>query len=144
RAPGANPPQTKTWAAYTPGGYFLQLDAMPMTPPTRGWIRVGNQYARYEGFSGNPNAANWTLNLCAPTFAYGVFTVPIPVGDVVEWVDNIADLEPHGLQWNYAQGTQSPGDDLIRTHPRHTPVVVLAMAQAPIEQWPPLQGFVQD
>jgi hypothetical protein len=144
-AAGANPPQTKTQTPFAPEGAAIYFYAMPMTPPPQGWIRIGNQYTRYKTIYGTPSVDGWGVALPTGPFAYGKFTVPIPAGEMVEWVDNIADLQPHGLTWDRPPGSQSPGEfDLIRTHPPDTPVVVLAMAQVPIEQWPPLEGFVQD
>jgi hypothetical protein len=144
-AGGANPPQTKTWTAFTPGDDYLYMPGMPLTPPPHAWIRIGNQYCRYSGIAGDPTMDNWAVGVPEPPFPYGFFTVPIPAGEIVEWVDSIIDLEPHGLLWNQPPGVTTDGEfDLIRAQPVDAPVVTLAMAQAPIETWPPLEGFVQD
>jgi hypothetical protein len=147
RANGANPPQTKIHGTFTPGQTTLLLKAMPTTPPAKGWVRVGNQYSRYESFTGDPHADGWTIYLPVATFPYGVFTVPIPIGETVEWVDALMYIEPAGLMWDaYSTPQPSPGeDDLIRAQVTSAPVVTLAMADDRVGVFPPLlEGFVQD
>ena len=143
---GANPPQATTKTAFTPGQTALVLNPMAVTPPAKGWIRVGNQYSCYALYTGTP-ATGITVQLPVASFPYGVFTEPIAVGALVEWVDAVMAFEPHGFQWT---GSGPPlwqhfaGDTLVRSHPPQTPVVTLAVAQMAIDRWPPLEGFVQD
>jgi hypothetical protein len=144
---GANPPQARTYAAFTPGDPFLQLQPVPAgtVPPLRGWVRVGGQLTRYSGINGDPvTNTPWLLVLPGQTFPYGVLTVPIPADESVEWVDAVQAFDTHGLSWTYGPGSPSEGDDAVRAHPTDTPVVTLAEADRPLDGWPPLEGFVQD
>jgi hypothetical protein len=141
---GANPPQARTLSPFTPGDAWLQLKAVPSAPPPRGWIRIAGQLSRYSGISGDPLSDGWMLALPVASFPYGVFTVPIPVDDIVEWVDAVMAFEPHGLSWTHGAGFTSGGDYAIRAHPSDTPVVTLAEADRPLDGWPPIEGFVQD
>ena len=143
-ASGANPPQTKTFAAFLPSDLVLTLRAMPMAPPVRGWVRIGNQFARYDGIIGSPAVDGWQISLPDPMLYphYGTFTIPIAADEVVEWIDGAMSLLMHGLTWDDTRGL---GDPFLRAHPVETPVVTLAMAQrTPIAPWPALEGFVQD
>jgi hypothetical protein len=146
-ANGANPPQTKVAAAFTVGQVGISLNQMPMLPPARGWIRIGNQYAYYSFYNGNPLTGQWQMFFANPAtdgpVPYGLFTVPIAAGETVEWVDAISNLQPHGLTWPGIVNP-APGDPYIRAHPTETPLVTLAVAQLAIGPWPPLEGFVQD
>lgn len=146
RPAGKNPPQGKVQYAYVPGGMYLQVAPVAVAPPPQGWIRVGNQYSRYAGITGNPVTEVFTLQLPAPTYTYGVFTVPIAVGDTVEWVDSVMSIAPHGLIWDAGIGQTEGENDLIRAQPTNTPVVTLAVAQVtpPSSSRPQLEGFVQD
>ena len=140
---GKNPPQTTVHTAYTPGQNFLVLKALPvgMVPPPAGWIRVGNQYARYASIVGTTTTDGWSLELVVtPAFIYGFITVPLGVGDTVEWVNGVVSMYPHGVGW----APQNGGDNTPRAQPADTPVVTLAVAEAALDQWPPLEGFVQD
>jgi len=146
-AAGKNTPQTQTALAFDPATEIrLTLKPMPIVPPIHGWIRVGNQYSRYSSSSGNPLTGNWTVDIAVPAnFPYGYFTVPIPAGSTVEWVDSLEAFHAHGLWWDHDDQPQTgSGDDLIRAQPTDTPVVTLAMAQTALDRWPPLEGFVQD
>lgn len=143
-AQGANPPQTHVALDFVPGDTYLYLNPMPVLPPPRGWIRAAGQYTRYSGYAQDPLTQTWALILPAATFPYGVFTVPIPIGETVDWVDAVMSLENHGLSWKNPPNSPSEGDDAIRTHPTDTPVVTLAEADRPLDGWPPLEGFVQD
>ncbi|HZD63159.1 MAG TPA: hypothetical protein VE200_10240 [Xanthobacteraceae bacterium] len=140
-----NPPQTKVNSGFLPGPYpnYLWCDQMPMTPPPQGWVRVGNQYSRYESILGNPLTENFRLFLPDPAYAYGIFTTGIEVGETVEWVDAAMFLQSYGLGWG-APNQTTPGDPDLRAHPTDTPVVTLAVAQMALDRWPPLEGFVQD
>lgn len=142
---GANAPQARTSAAYTPGDMFLFLKAVPTAPPPKGWIRVAGQFSRYDIVSGDPSVDGWGLLLpTVATFRYGLFTVPIPVDEPVEWVDAVMAFQPHGLAWTHVEGDRSGGDDVARGHPTDTPIVTLAEADRPLDGWPPIEGFVQD
>jgi hypothetical protein len=145
---GANPPQTTTAVAFTPGQTSLQLNLLlGVTPPPSGWIRVGNQYSRYANYTGNPNTGVWALFLPDPIMPYGTFTAAIPVGELVEWVDGVMAYEPHGLTWPIAPTppeTITGGEAQVRSHPAETPIVTLAVATMPQGKWPALEGFVQD
>jgi hypothetical protein len=145
-ANGAAPPQTHTAAAYDPAvSSVLSLKQMPTAPPAFGWVRIGNQYARYGSYTGNPTTGTWQLQLAGPSAPYGRFTVPIPIDEVVEWVDGAANIASMGLDWRIYPPTQRADDPLdIRGQPVQSPVVVVAMAQDPPSHWPELEGFVQD
>jgi hypothetical protein len=136
---GRNPPQTQTAAPFDPatGLNAVTLKPMPIVPPAIGWVRVGNQYARYAGIAGNPLTETWTMQIADPGHPYGRFTVPIPADTTVEWVDGAANLSVLNAIW------PPPTFDAL-AQPVDTPVVVLAYAQAPASTWPPLDGFVQD
>jgi hypothetical protein len=144
---GINPPQSRTLTAFAVGGGSLTLAAMPMGPPTQGWIRVGNQYAYYKGTVGNANTDGWQIVFPNPAtdgpVPYGRFTVPIALGETVEWVECLLNLQPHGLTWS-GFVNPAPGDATIRAHAVNTPLVTVARAQLPADTWPPLEGFVQD
>jgi hypothetical protein len=140
-AGGANPPQTKVFQDYLPGDP-LRLTKMLTLPPVNGWIRAGNQYSLYVGYTGDPlSDEGWVPGLPLPGVPYGTFTVPLAAGDTVEWVDAVMRVEPRGLGWGDPAGA---GDPLVRAEPVETPVVVLAVAETTRDQWPPLEGFVQD
>jgi hypothetical protein len=140
-ANGAQPPQGKTDTAFAPGD-ALSVAAVQTVPPPAGWIRVGNQYSRYESIVGNPLTGSFDLLLPTTNRPYGVFTEPIPVGETVEWVDCVMKLHSHGLWWG-EPGASSTGDDYIRAHPVGTPLVTLAEPQGNTpEVWP--EAFVQD
>jgi len=148
-ANGANPPQTKTQAAFTVGQLGMSLTAMPITPPATGWIRIGNQYAYYKAWQGTHTADGWQIFFFTPAdvggpLPYGVFTVPIAAGEIVEWVDAVTNLQPHGLTWPLQFPNPAPGDVTIRAHVTETPMVTIAVAATAHDQWPPLEGFVQD
>jgi hypothetical protein len=136
-----NPPQTRTAAAFTPGAGSMLLKAMLVTPPVRAWIRIGNQYSRYEQYTGNPLTGDWTIFLPAATFPYGKFTVAIPVDTTVEWVDSVGSFVPNGFDWGLDPVFAG---QLVHGQPVNTPVVTLAVAETPFEHWPQLEGFVQD
>ena len=147
RANGANPTQTKVRSPFTPGNAILQLDPVPasMVPPVSGWIRVGNQYSRYAGITGPPTGL-WQVDLPLGK-PYGMFTMPIPTGEIVEWVDALMYIEPAGLIWDaFATPQPSPGDNNnLRAQVTSAPVVTLAMADDRVGVFPPLlEGFVQD
>lgn len=145
RTAGANPPQTRTAQAFAKGDLFLHLQPMAIVPPTFGWIRVGNQYTMYAGYSGTPATGPWYLQVAEPSFEYGVLTAPVPVGETVEWVDSVVHLYPHGLGWEGAvPPAATPGDPTLRAHAVSTPVVTLAVAALAAGKWPALEGFVQD
>jgi hypothetical protein len=139
-ANGANPLQTKVAAAYVPGGGALRVDAVPVAPPPRGWIRVGNQYSLYYSYAGTPTTGPWDLHVPV-NYPYGSFTVPIPIGETVEWVDGVMEIGPRGLGWNVTLGAADP---IVRAQPTDTPVVTLAIAEQAADIWPLLEGFVQD
>jgi hypothetical protein len=146
-ANGANPPQTKVSSGYLPFAPYLWCEPMTVQPPARGWIRVGNQYSRYEGIVGNPTTGVFQLILPDPQYLYGVFTADIDTGETVEWVDCVMFLTPHGLIWGPPTfGTE--GDPAYRAHPTDTPVVSLSYAQAEVptdpSSWPQLESLVQD
>ena len=126
----------------------MTVAASPVMPPVQGWIRAGNQYAFYKQFTGNPLTENWFIWFLNPAtdgpVPYGLFTVPFPVGETVEWVDCVRNLYSHGLTWPATFVNPAPGDPFIRIHPVGTPVVTLAEADRPLNGWPPLEGFVQD
>jgi hypothetical protein len=141
---GANPPQARTVLPFTPGDTTLSLKPVTFTPPPRGWIQVAGQFSRYSSVTGNPTTENWGVYLPAASMPYGTFTVPIPVDEVVEWVNSVMAFEPHGLLWTHEEGFTTIGDQAIRAVPTDTPVVTLAEADRPLAGWPPLEGFVQD
>jgi hypothetical protein len=144
-----NTPQTRTHVAFTVGQTGLTLKAMPpgIGASPQGWIRVGNQYAFYKATVGNAAVDGWGVLFLDPAtdgpVPYGLFTVSIAEGDTVEWVDAIRNLHPHGLTWG-GFVNPPPGDPYIRSHVVDTPLVTLARAQMALDQWPPLEGFVQD
>jgi hypothetical protein len=73
--------------------------------------------------------------------------MPIPTGEIVEWVDALMYIEPAGLIWDaFATPQPSPGDnDNLRAQVTSAPVVTLAMADDRVGVFPPLlEGFVQD
>ena len=146
-AAGANPPQGKTAAAFTPGATTLTMHALLTMPPATGWIRVGNQYARYTAVVGNPLAEGWSLTLLSAA-PYGVFTAAVPVESTVEWIDGVMSLFSQGLQWDVVGGAAAPGDPFLRAHPTDDPVVTLAMRHLDSATfpsiWPELESFVQD
>jgi hypothetical protein len=145
-ANGAQPPQARTVQTFTPGVQtYLACGPIPMQPPPRGWIRVGNQYSRYQSITGNPLTENFTLNLPASSSAYGVFTAPIPLDELVEWVDCVMEIVPFGLVWG-ENSSATFTDPLLRAHPTDTPMVGLSVAQIPdaLATRPELEGFVQD
>ena len=149
-AAGANPPQTTTNRALAVGDGAIFLKAMPgVVPPARGWIRVGNQYAAYTAVNGSPTVNDWYLTLPFGV-PYGLLTVPIAIGETVEWVDAVMSVEPHGLMWNAAGSTViTTGDPNTRAQPINTPIVLLVVAEVPFydgdgRAWPQLEGFVQD
>lgn len=141
---GANPPQARTYAAFTPGNTTLQFKAVSFTPPPRGWIQVAGQFSRYATVTGNPATDGWSVTLPAASFPYGTFTVPIPIDEVVEWVNSVMSFVPHGLLWTHPEGFATIGDVALRAAPTDSPVVTLVEADRPLEGWPPLEGFVQD
>jgi hypothetical protein len=141
---GANPPQARVYLPFTPGDVSLFLKAVSFVPPPRGWIQVAGQFSRYASVTGNPASDNWSLTLPAASNPYGAFTVPIPVDEVVEWVNSVMAFEPHGLLWTHGVGFTTPGDSAVRAAPADTPVVTLAEADRPLDGWPPIEGFVQD
>jgi hypothetical protein len=144
-ANGAQPPQGRVQMAFVPGSFGLRLDPIKTLPPPNGWIRVGNQYARYEGYNQDPLLVVWELRLVSAVgpgaLAYGVLTEPIAVGETVEWVDAALKIHQHGL-WFGETGSSSTGDDFLRAHPVDTPLVTLAVPQENPALWP--EGFVQD
>jgi hypothetical protein len=141
---GANPPQARVLVPFTPGDASLVLKAVSFVPPPRGWIQIAGQFSRYGEVTGNPATDGWGLMLPVTSYPYGVFTVPIPVDELVYWVNSVMAFEPHGLSWTWGVGSTTPGDRNIRAAPTDTPVVTLAEADRPLEGWPPLEGFVQD
>ena len=147
---GANPPQTALSQAFVVGSNSLFLKAMPVAPPAAGWVRVGNQYARYTSIAGTPSAGEWQIILAPASAPYGRLTVPIPVDETVEWTDAILSIEPHGLLWDVNGSTViTVGDPTLRAQPIDTPVVVLYEREVPFHDgdgraWPQLEGFAQD
>jgi hypothetical protein len=144
---GINPPQSRVLTPFAVGQGSLTLAAMPMGPPTQGWIRVGNQYAYYKGTVGNANTDGWQVIFPNPAtdgpVPYGRFTVPIAAAETVEWVECVLNLQSHGLTWS-GFINPAPGDPTIRAHAVSTPLVTLARAETTNDKWPPLEGFVQD
>jgi hypothetical protein len=135
-ASGINPPQGYTAVAYTPGDPQLWMAPMTLAPPDTGWVRVGNQYTSYREIVPHPTIPG-AIGLHIPTAAnssYAYLSLAIPVGELVEWVDHLMRVYPSGYAW----------DPRLRPQPTATPVVVLAIAEAPVDSWPPLEGFVQD
>ena len=71
-----NPPQTQIAEAFIAGATTLLLKQTAVLPPPHGWIRIGNQYARYANYSGNPLTGTWTITLGSPSvYPYACFTV---------------------------------------------------------------------
>ena len=106
---------------------------------------MGNQYAAYTMFGGAPAAGEWWLQLNTGVWPYGILTVPIALGETVEWVDAIMYVEPQASGWDPTGSTViTAGDPLMRSQPPNTPVVVLAVDEVPFANWPHLEGFVQD
>jgi hypothetical protein len=146
-ADGSNPPQTQTQSTFDPASGLDQvgLKPMPMLPPPYGWVRVGNQYARYGSYSGDPLTGIWYLNIAGPGSPYGRFTVPIPADETVEWVDGAANMVTAPLDWRTVVVEPLPEWTTdTRAASVDTPVVVLAVAQVPLSSWPELESFVQD
>ena len=152
-ANGMNPPQTKVNAEYStlqpPYPQYLVCEPMEVQPPPTSWIRVGNQYTRYESIVGNPLTEVFMLVLPDSRSAYGVFTVNIPRGETVEWVDGCMRIYPAGIGVRYTDVQIGAGDTTLRAHPTDTPVVLLADAggdpyYSDPSQWPQIEGFVQD
>jgi hypothetical protein len=141
---GANPPQTRTQQAFTPGQMTIALEPLAVMPPPRGWIRIAGQFSRYASISGNPIAEAFLLHLPASSNPYGVFTVAIPAGEAVYWVDAVMSLEGHGVSWAGGSTVGHGADMDLRAEPSDSPVVTLAQASRPREGWPALEGFVQD
>jgi len=137
-AHGTNPPQTRLRVAYTPGAGELVCDPLTPAPPFQGWIRIGNQYAAYAATTTTGGTLN--LQLALTTHPYGQLTVPMGVGETVEWVDCVMEDYPHALQWLDA----TLRDPMVHAQLTDTPVVTLAVAQTTLDGWPPLEGFVQD
>jgi Concanavalin A-like lectin/glucanases superfamily len=147
-AGGINPPQTQTASAFDPASGLNQvaLKPMPMLPPPYGWVRVGNQYARYGSYDGDPLTGVWQLNIAGPAYPYGRFTVPIPADETVEWVDGMANMATAPINWRSIVVEPTPDWPAnTRAASVNTAVVTLAMAQAPLSAaWPDLEAFVQD
>jgi len=149
-ANGANPPQTKVAVDYAAGSPYLACTPMPIIPPAAGWVRVGNQYSRYDQFTGNSQTENWTLHLPnAVGMPYGVFTANIKVGDTVEWVDCVMAFSASGVWWNLPGQSFVADPDLNpRAQSTDAAVVTLAIAQTGVsgapDVWPEIEGFVQD
>jgi hypothetical protein len=136
---GVNPPQSRLIQAFTPGDTGLYCEPMTPLPPSQGWIRIGNQYAAYVSIE-SPGGGFLLLNLALAIHAYGHLTVPMAIGQTVEWVDCAMEDYPLGLQWQHADVT----DGIIHAQPIATPAVLFARAQTGLATWPPLEGFVQD
>jgi len=151
-ANGAQPPQAKVAVAFWVGPSVdrLFLAKMATVPPPLGWIRVGNQYARYDAVNGNPLTGQFWLQVWPSTATHGKFTEDIPIGETVEWVDCISRLTPHGHVWaGTPYGQSQTGSDPLHGHPSQTPIVILSYhpidgVSPPASKWPPLEGFVQD
>jgi hypothetical protein len=137
-APGTNPPQTVLTSAYTPGDGLLVCQALTPAPPLQGWVKVGGQFAGYQGSS--TAGAVLTLSLASPTHSFGQLNVPIAAGTLVEWVDGV--MEDYPLSINRLDAVTS---GVIWAQPTDTPVVLIGSAIAPNTfGWPRLEGFVQD
>jgi len=134
---GDNPPQTHLLEAFTAGGAEL-VCAWADVPP-QGWIRIGNQFAAYQGTVSRDG--NLILTLASSIHPYGQLTVSMAIGETVEWVDAVMEDYPLSLQGAL---NPSPLTGIIRSAPVDTPVVLFARAQAPLDGWPPIEGFVQD
>jgi len=135
---GANPPQTVLTSAYTPGDGSLFCQALTPPPPLQGWVKLGGQYAGYQGSS--TAGAVLTLSLASPSHSFGQLNVPIAAGTLVEWVDGV--MEDYPLSINRLDAVTS---GVIWSQPTDTPVVLMAGAIASnTNGWPRLEGFVQD
>lgn len=138
-AGGVNPPQSRVQVAFTPGDPVLSCDALTPPPPLQGWIRIGNQYAAYQ--SSSTTAGTLDLVLSDPALhPYGYLTVPMAVGETVEWVDSVMEDFAAPLSWIES----ILHDGRVWAQPTDAPVVTLAVAQQTLAGWPPLEGFVQD
>jgi hypothetical protein len=112
-----------------------------MPIPPQGWIRIGNQYAAYQGIEPAPPAGTIQLTLASSIHPYGQLTVPIAVGETVEWVDCVMEDYPAPLGWVHPIEATT-----VWAAPVDTPLVLLATATVDPYSgaWPPLEGFVQD
>jgi hypothetical protein len=136
-----SPPQAKVVIAFNPGEDRLWMSPVLTMPPVNGWVRVGNQYASYAGYTGTPLTANWGIHL-EPMNPYGFFTVPLAVGETVEWVDSVGLVASRNLDEEW-ETIYSPSFALLG-QPVDTPVVTLATAAVSQDTWPALEAFVQD
>lgn len=140
-ANGASPPQTRVQEAFVVGSGVLVCDPIPgATLQVNGWIRIGNQYAAYQAVLEHTGAV-LRLALASDVHAYGQLTVPVAVGETVEWLDCTMEDYYMGALYRSLRVDDSP---LVYAQPVETPVVTLAVAERPIGAWPPLVGFVQD
>ena len=138
---GVNPPQSRLIQAFTPGDTGLYCEAISPLPPAQGWIRIGNQYAAYVSIETVGGGSGYLLlNLALSIHAYGHLTVPMAIGQTVEWVDCAMEDYPLGLQWLHVSVT----DGIIHAQPVDTPAVLFARSQVGLDGWPPIEGFVQD
>jgi hypothetical protein len=138
-APGTNPIQTVLVSAYTPGDAGLACQALTPAPPPQGWVKIGGQFAGYQGTT-TGGAGGLTLTLASPAHSFGQLNVPIATGTLVEWVDCV--MEDYPLSINRLDPVTS---GVIWAQPTETPVVLIGSAIASNTfGWPRLEGFVQD
>jgi len=133
-----NPPQTRVALAFAVGDPILWCELTPVAPPIQGWIKIGGQFAAYQA-SGTQDGLLY-LNLASAIHPYGQLTVPMAIGETVEWVDCVMEDYPLSLQTT----APSPLNGIVRAAPVGTPVVVLARLASSLDGWPPIEGFVQD
>jgi hypothetical protein len=117
----------------------LTVDAFPafLGAVTVGWIKVGEQFIRYEQRSGNQFIVN------VATYPFGKMIAPVKTNDSVTWVDWVDEIQ--GLA-HYEGATL----DSLRAAIANTPLVVLAedrdtdVAQPWATALPPIEALVQD
>lgn len=122
----------------------LTVDAWPpfLTPGGAGWVKVGEQYLRYDQSGGSAGA--WTLRVNQSSFEFGRPIAAIKVGETVTWCDWIDtwQRDTHAAPSSaYAPLTAAVAG---------TELVVFAEATDPdaAQPWaihvPPVEALVQD
>lgn len=139
-APGVTHPQTTVKSAFTPGDARLICHPLAVVPVFQGWIRIGSLFAAYQNLVNDTGAGTLELILASSVHPYGQLTMPVAVGETVEWVDAVMEDFAGSISW-YGPNVET---DIVREEVVDTPVVIMAVNGTTLGTWPPLEGFVQD
>ena len=148
---GENAPGTYTSRAFAVGDAALWCAAIVRTPayvpPVPGWVKVGDQYAAYNAFSGSTAAEFW-LGMIWPgePVRLGFFANPIPVGEAVTFVDAVRNIA--AATWGTYPAVDEHPQRVLRAQSTDAPVVMMAVAQKEAADiphpWPALEALIQD